>query len=172
MFTLVLDLDETLVHFTENENNGKFLVRPFAREFLLKLHTHFEIVVFTAALKDYADWILDRIDTGNVIRYRLYRDHTTFQNGVYLKDLSRLNRDLSKTIIVDNNPDNFQMHPENGIYIKSWYEDPNDQALKHLTNVLIKIAESGETDIRRALANLNRRLVASREIADRINGPN
>lgn len=161
--TLVLDLDETLVHFTENDNKGKFLVRPFAREFLVKLRDYFEIVVFTAALKDYADWILDRIDTGNSIRFRLYREHTTFQNGVYLKDLSRLNRDLSKTIIVDNNPDNFQMHPENGIYIKSWYEDPNDMALKHLTNVLIRIADSGEADIRKALATSNRRLIAGRE---------
>lgn len=162
-YTLVLDLDETLVHFTETENKGKFLVRPFAREFLLKLQAHYEIVVFTAALKDYADWILDRIDTGRSIRYRLYRDHTTFQNGVYLKDLSRLNRDLSKTIIVDNNPDNFQMHPENGIYIKSWYEDPNDLALKHLTGVLVRIAESQETDIRKALATHNRRLIGGRE---------
>jgi Dullard-like phosphatase family protein len=166
-YTLVLDLDETLVHFTENDNKGKFLVRPFAREFLLKLQDYFEIVVFTAALKDYADWILDRIDTCNSIRFRLYRDHTTFQNGVYLKDLSRLNRDLTKTIIVDNNPDNFQMHPENGIYIKSWYQDPNDLALKHLTNVLIRIAESNESDIRRALANHNRRLTGQREVPDR-----
>lgn len=167
--TLVLDLDETLVHFTENEHNGKFLVRPFAREFLLRLQNYYEIVVFTAALKDYADWILDRIDTASSIRYRLYRDHTTFQNGVYLKDLSRLNRDLSKTIIVDNNPDNFQMHPENGIYIKSWYEDPNDLALKHLTNVLIRIAESSESDIRRALAQFNRKMVTTKDGSERVN---
>lgn len=167
--TLVLDLDETLVHFTENENNGKFLVRPFAREFLLRLQNYYEIVVFTAALKDYADWILDRIDTAGSIRYRLYRDHTTFQNGVYLKDLSRLNRDLSKTIIVDNNPDNFQMHPENGIYIKSWYEDPNDLALKHLTNVLIRIAESSESDIRRALAQFNRKIATTKDSGERVN---
>lgn len=156
--TMVLDLDETLVHFTENENNGKFLVRPFAREFLIKLSQHFEVVVFTAALKDYADWILDRIDTAKSVKYRLYRDHTTFQNGTYLKDLSKLNRDLSAMIIVDNNPDNFQMHPENGIYIKSWYEDPNDTALKHLANLLIKVANSDEKDVRIALSNYNKKM--------------
>jgi Dullard-like phosphatase family protein len=156
--TLVLDLDETLVHFTENETNGKFLVRPFAREFLVKLSDYYELVVFTAALKDYADWILDRIDTNGNIKFRLYRDHTTFQNGVYLKDLSKLNRDLARTIIVDNNPDNFQMHPENGIYIKSWYEDPNDVALKHLANVLVKIASGSEKDVRVSLANFNRKI--------------
>ena len=156
--TLVLDLDETLVHFTENESNGKFLVRPFAREFLIRLSQFFELVVFTAALKDYADWILDRIDTSGHIKYRLYRDHTTLQNGVYLKDLSRLNRDLSRMIIVDNNPDNFQMQPQNGIYIKSWYEDPSDMALKHLASLLIKVAESGDKDVRIALGNCNRKM--------------
>jgi Dullard-like phosphatase family protein len=159
--TLVLDLDETLVHFAENESNGKFLVRPFAREFLVRMSRHFEIIVFTAALKDYADWILDRIDTARHIAFRLYREHTTFQNGIYLKDLSRLNRDLTSTIIVDNNADNFQMHPENGIYIKSWYEDPNDSALKHLANLLARIAESKEKDVRVALANFNRKMTAN-----------
>jgi Dullard-like phosphatase family protein len=160
-FTLVLDLDETLVHFTENQNNGKFLVRPFAREFLQKLSGHYEIIVFTAALKDYADWILDRIDPMENVKYRLYRNHTTFQNDIYLKDLSKLNRDLSKTIIVDNNPDNFQMHPENGICIKSWYEDPTDMALKYLASLLVKIANSKNSDIRITLADFKKDLVVS-----------
>ena len=159
--TLVLDLDETLVHFTENESNGKFLVRPFAREFLTKLDKYYELIIFTAALQDYADWILDRIDTQQCIKHRLYRDHTNFQNGVYLKDLSKINRDLSKTIIVDNNPDNFQMQPENGIYIKSWYEDPNDRALKKLAGLLIKIAENEQNDVRISLSDLNQKLMST-----------
>lgn len=65
--------------------------------------------MFTAAVKDYADWILDRIDPGRLIAYRLYRHHTQPQNGVYVKDLSRLGRDLARVIIVDNNAENFQL---------------------------------------------------------------
>lgn len=68
---------------------------------------YYEIVIFTAAVKDYADWILDRLDPEKIISHRLYRCSTTEQNGVFLKDLSKLGRDLAKTLIVDNNPVNF-----------------------------------------------------------------
>lgn len=43
---------------------------------------------------------------------------------------------MSKILIVDNNPDNFQYQPENGIYIKSWYNDPADRALVELAPLL------------------------------------
>ena len=72
---------------------------------------YYEIIVFTAAVKEYADWILDKIDPKWLISHRLYRKNTTIQNGVYLKDLNKLGRDLSKVIIIDNNPENFLLHP-------------------------------------------------------------
>lgn len=40
-----------------------------------------------------------------------------------------MGRDLNRTIIVDNITENFLLHPENGISIKSWYDDPFDDAL-------------------------------------------
>ena len=67
----------------------------------------YEIAVFTAGLKDYADWIINDLDKQGFISHRLYRDHTRLKNGVYIKDLSRLGRDLQKTIIIDNIEDNF-----------------------------------------------------------------
>ena len=51
-FTLVLDLDETLVHFQETEDSGQFLVRPFAQSFLAEMGKYFEVVIFTAALQE------------------------------------------------------------------------------------------------------------------------
>ena len=71
-FTLVLDLDETLIHYIEL-NEGYFLIRPGAREFLEAMSKIYEVVVFTAAMQDYADWVLDQLDTGNWITHRLYR---------------------------------------------------------------------------------------------------
>ncbi len=53
-----------------------------------------------------------------------------------MKDLTTLGRDIRKCIIVDNHAENFQCHPENGIFIKSWYGDPNDQALARLAPIL------------------------------------
>lgn len=156
--TLVLDLDETLVHFEENGDGGEFLVRPHASEFIGQMAKYFELVIFTAAVKDYADWILDRIDPSHHISFRLYRQHTQPQNGVYLKDLSRLGRDLSKTIIVDNNAENFSLQPENGIYIKTWHDDPGDNALSQLARLLTSVALQSPADVRIALQQLQERL--------------
>lgn len=52
--------------------------------------------------------------------YRLYRDATRYVDGKYVKDLSHLNRDLSKVIIMDSNPQSFSLQPENGIPLKPW----------------------------------------------------
>jgi CTD small phosphatase-like protein 2 len=105
-FTLVLDLDETLIHYID-VGEGQFLIRPGARDFLEKMCLEYEIVIFTAALQDYADWVLDQLDTGNWISHRLYRQHTRKESHVYVKDLSLLGRDLARTVIVDNVALNF-----------------------------------------------------------------
>lgn len=157
-YTLVLDLDETLVHFQETDAGGQFVVRPFAQEFLELMSGSFELVVFTAAVQEYADWILDRIDTKKLIKHRLYRHHTMCQDNVYIKDLSKLGRELSKTIIVDNNSENFKLQPENGIYIKSWYDNPQDKALRQLSKVLLKLADERPSDLRVALQSLQRKI--------------
>lgn len=89
----------------------------------------YEIVIFTAGMKDYADFILDRLDSGSWVSHRLYRESCDPLGSIFRKDLSKLGRDLSKTLIVDNSAENFQLQPDNGIYIKSWYDDPEDKAL-------------------------------------------
>ena len=62
----------------------------------------FEIVVFTASQKLYADKVLDLIDPKHRISYRLYREHCVVINKTYyLKNLKILGRDLTQTIIVD-----------------------------------------------------------------------
>ena len=58
IYTLVLDLDETLIHFEidedvpDDEEPGYYLIRPGALRFLSELSEYFEIVVFTAAMPD------------------------------------------------------------------------------------------------------------------------
>ena len=139
--TLVLDLDETLIHYAETESEAKLLLRPGVQQFLKDMSQIYEIVIFTAAMQDYADWVLDQLDSGKWISHRLYRQHLTIEKGVLIKDLSNLGRDLTKTIIVDNIAENFQKQPENGILIKSWFEDPNDDALIELGSLLKIIAK-------------------------------
>lgn len=52
VYTLVLDLDETLIHYDDEDDEGAFYVRPGAITFLQELSFFFEIVVFTAAMPD------------------------------------------------------------------------------------------------------------------------
>lgn len=68
---------------------------------------YYELVVFTAGLKDYADWILNDFDRQGYITHRLYRDNTKQKNGIYVKDLSKLGRDMAKILIIDNIEENF-----------------------------------------------------------------
>ena len=146
--TLVLDLDETLVHssfipFEENDiilevefdnvlYNIYVLVRPKALQFLINMSKYFEIVIFTASLSKYANPLLDIIDPKKVCSYRLYRDHCTLINGIFVKELKRLNRNIKDIIIVDNSPTSYAFNPQNGIPIKSWFDDKNDNELEKL----------------------------------------
>lgn len=109
-----MDLDETLIHYEENSDGGQFLLRPYVQRFLKKMAKYYELVIFTAAIKEYADWIIDRLDSEKLIKHRLYRRHTTQYNQMFIKDLRKLNRDMKKILIVDNNPENFCFQPDNG----------------------------------------------------------
>ena len=113
---------------------------------------YYEIIIFTAALQDYADFILDIIDPNKVISHRLYREHTVNHENSYVKDISRLGRDLNKMIIIDNMAENFKLQPENGIYILSWYGESDDRALFDLTPLLKEIVDKQFCDVRNALS--------------------
>ena len=146
-YTLILDLDETLIHFKGHPNDdssGILQFRPFLSEFLSALENYYELVVFTAATQDYADPIINAIEQkGTKFDYRLYRIHTIIINNDFVKDLSRLGRDLSRTIIVDNMEQNYKLQPENGITIRPfWGKDINDMALYDLITILIQIAKN------------------------------
>lgn len=84
-YTIVFDLDETLIHFKTENSKSKFLIRPHTYNILRNLHQHFEIIIFTAAQKEYADFILDLIDTNKVIAHRFYREHCVMAQNCHLK---------------------------------------------------------------------------------------
>lgn len=108
-YCLVLDLDETLVHYYESRGEGAVRVRPGVDKFLTEMSKLYEVCIFTAAMQDYADWVLEMIDKDKRISYRMYRQHASPTNMVFIKDLSRIGRPLNKTIIVDNVAENFSL---------------------------------------------------------------
>ena len=102
---------------------------------------YFEIVIFTASQSIYADRVLDSLDPNYYISHRLFREQCTFINGIFVKDLSKLGRDLKDVIIVDNSPPGYKLHPNNGIPITTWKDDFNDRMLGKLAILLKMLSE-------------------------------
>jgi Dullard-like phosphatase family protein len=154
-YSLILDLDETLIHFklnNEDDSEGVLQIRPGVISFLEEVGKYYELIVFTAATQDYGDLLIDAIEENNVyFEHRFYRQHTIIIGNDFVKDLNRIGRPLDKIIIVDNMPQNFRLQKENGINIKAfWGEDTNDTALKELGIILVKIAIDGG-DVRKGI---------------------
>ena len=158
-YSLVVDLDETLIYSFLLNGENTYLIRPHCFDFLNEISSFFEIIIFTAGTKDYADKILNQIDKNKVwIKYRLYREHLTFDNEEFsiFKDLSKLGRDLSKTIIIDNREENFVLQPNNGLLIKTWNGDFEDRELLDLKNILKGIYSYGQMiDVRNLVKWIN-----------------
>ena len=147
-YTLVLDLDETLVHYTSDNESAYIQIRPGTEDFLIELSDYYEIVIFTASLQKYADLVINSIDPNNVISYRLYRQHTISIGNSNVKDLAKLGRDLRHVIIVDNCLENFALQSRNGLKIIDFEGNEFDDELEYLKEDLIKLAKMNINDVR------------------------
>ena len=153
-YTLVLDLDETLVHYISDSDSAYIQIRPGAEEFIKDLSEYYEIVIFTAALKTYADLVIDGIDPDGAISDRLYRQHTVGVGNANIKDLDKLGRDIKHVIIIDNFLDNFSLQPKNGLNILDFEGNEYDDELNYLKNDLIKLVKLNPDDVRYYLKDI------------------
>ncbi|XP_042520444.1 CTD small phosphatase-like protein 2-A isoform X2 [Macadamia integrifolia] len=159
--TLVLDLDETLVHstleqcddadftfqvfFNMEEHTVYVRQRPYLQTFLERVAEMFEVFVFTASQSNYAEQLLNILDPeGKLISRRAYRESCIFSDGSYTKDLTVLGVDLAKVAIIDNSPQVFRLQVNNGIPIKSWFDDPSDRALISLLPFLETLVDADD----------------------------
>ncbi|KAG9350745.1 hypothetical protein JZ751_024634 [Albula glossodonta] len=157
--TLVLDLDETLVFsslnvienaehtfqicFQDHEYKVFMVLRPHVKEFLQSMSKLYEMFVYTSAKKEYADKILETLDPQKkLFRHRLYQEDCACVFGHYVKDLDLLERDLARTVVVDNAPHAFPYHLMNMIPIKSWAGDREDDELQRMIPYLEKLSET------------------------------
>ena len=194
MKTLVLDLDETLIHYRDNspdtqtedesflsvDNNNPndvsiskkqnvsrleesppkviteededvvFFIRPGLNSFLSQLSQYYELVLYTAATREYADYFLRQIDHKNLFKQNiLTREHCTFEGDYAIKDLRLLGRDLRKTIIIDNLKENFEKTtPDNGIHISNFEGCFDDTELPKYEKFLTRVALNEVDDVR------------------------
>lgn len=144
--SIILDLDETLIHCNENQNDdydvrvpvnfptGEVIeaginIRPYAKELLNELSKEFEVIVFTASHSCYANPVIDFLDPdGTYISRRLFRDNCVqIAEGFYVKDLRILkNRDLKNVLLVDNAAYSYALQLENGVPIIPFYMRKDD----------------------------------------------
>jgi len=147
--TLILDLDETLVHSTIQPVNHHQIVvevvidampctfyvikRPHVDMFLKKVAEWYDVIIFTASMRQYADPLIDQLDTKGLVKGRLFRESCLNKDGNFIKDLSLIKQDLASTIIIDNSPIAYSHDKENAIPIENWMGDnPRDEALLNL----------------------------------------
>lgn len=133
--TLIIDLDETLIHSMAKGgrmSTGHMVEvkiatgvplgpqvpilyyvheRPYCHEFLRKVCKWYNLIIFTASVQEYADPVIDWLERERAyFSGRYYRQHCTYRNGAYIKDLSHVEPDLSKVMILDNSPMSYIFH--------------------------------------------------------------
>ncbi|XP_017777248.1 PREDICTED: mitochondrial import inner membrane translocase subunit TIM50-A-like [Nicrophorus vespilloides] len=151
-YTLVMEFTDVLVHPEWTYSTGwRFKKRPGLDQFLELLCSRFELVVYTAEMGMTVFPIVEALDKNNLISYKLVRDATNFVDGHHVKDLDKLNRDLSKVIVVDWNPESAKFHGENLFKIGRWNGNDDDTTLLDLTSFLIAISEWEIEDVRSVL---------------------
>ena len=159
---VLLDLDETLIHgdfqeeylndidhpydkiikFTSLDEQEEVSVGIFIRngvqKFLEEISKIFDIGIFTASSKDYADAVINYLDPNNeFIKFRLYRNSCIKVNNISIKDLRIIGVDLKNIVLIDNNMYSFANQLGNGILINSFYYDKNDYDLFSVMSYLL-----------------------------------
>lgn len=148
----ILDLDETLIHsdlecnfichdYYLETDAGVIPInfRPHLEAFLNFCENHFEIIIYTASCKEYADPILDLIEKDKkYFKYRLYREDCISYYNFFFKDLSIFERNENDVFIIDNCLFSFSYYLSNGILITSYFNDSEDSDLLSITEFLEK----------------------------------
>ncbi|XP_001361525.3 CTD nuclear envelope phosphatase 1 [Drosophila pseudoobscura] len=185
--TLILDLDETLLHSCyidpeTKENVGGSQVpacavpdyqihltidgiepilfsvfkRPHVDEFLDHVAQWYDLAIYTASVESYAARVVDMLDAGRgILQRRFYRQHCRSNTSIVSKDLTLVNRDLSRTLIIDNTPNAYRDFPHNAIPIKSFIYDPSDTELLKLLPFLdaLRFTKDVRSILRRRVEN-------------------
>lgn len=154
VFTLVLDLNETLVYSDWKRDRGwRTFKRPGVDAFLEHLAQYYELVVYSDQLSFYVDPILERLDQKGCIRYRLSREATQYVHGKHYRDLSKLNRDPSHVIYLSAHASETCLQPENALTVKPWKLDTDDTTLLDLLPFFEYVARYRPADIRPVLSS-------------------
>lgn len=152
-YTLLLELNDLLIHPEWTYSTGwRFKKRPNVDHFLERVSQHYEIVVFTASNGFNVYPIVENLDKNQLIMYKLVKNATDYIDGHHVKNLERINRDLSKVIMVDCDERSVKIQRDNALVLPKWEGDDSDQQLVQLAEFLNVVATSEVEDVREVLA--------------------
>ncbi|KAF4950543.1 hypothetical protein FSARC_13154 [Fusarium sarcochroum] len=155
-YTLCLSLDDLLIHSEWTREHGwRIAKRPGVDYFIRYLSQYYELVLFTSLPYGTGEPIMRKLDPFRLILWPLYREATKFEDGEIVKDLSYLNRDLSKVIIIDSNAKHVRKQPENAIVLDPWKGDRNDKELVGLIPFLEYIHTMQYSDVRKVMKSFD-----------------
>ncbi|KAL3102421.1 hypothetical protein niasHT_025603 [Heterodera trifolii] len=154
--TVVIEMRNVLVCPKWEYKKGHFFVKRPALDYFLDMvgYPNFELVIYTSETMMQAAPVVQQLDPkGSRISNALFREctKTRFIDGTAMKDLFRLNRDLSKVIYIDWDPQAFQLNPENVLRVPKWEGNMDDTTLIDLAELLKTIHLSDIDDVRPTL---------------------
>eukprot|EP01053_Blabericola_migrator_P011854 Blabericola_migrator_1__11853@NODE_721_length_6735_cov_131_696611_g519_i0_p1_GENE_NODE_721_length_6735_cov_131_696611_g519_i0NODE_721_length_6735_cov_131_696611_g519_i0_p1_ORF_typecomplete_len727_score102_04NIF/PF03031_18/2_5e34_NODE_721_length_6735_cov_131_696611_g519_i0372217 len=171
--SLFIDLDETIAHTAlgnvphprtpdlvfqsvSDGSTANVYFRPWVDDFLRVVSQYYEIILYTASVKPYADLIVDELDVENRISHRLYREQCTQYGStdIYFKDINGTGRDLKDSVVIDNRLISFGLNVDNGIFVSSFLGQSDDAELLQLIPLLIALSK--QADVRISLAQTYR----------------
>ncbi|KAH7034634.1 HAD-like domain-containing protein [Microdochium trichocladiopsis] len=151
-YTLCISLEDMLLHSEWTREHGwRVAKRPGVDYFLRYLSQYYELVLFTTVPFQMGDPLVRKLDPFRFIVWPLFREATKYKNGEIVKDLSYLNRDLSKVIIIDSKASHVQNQPENAIILPPWKGEKGDKELVSLIPFLEYIHTMQYKDTREVL---------------------
>ncbi|XP_031241754.1 mitochondrial import inner membrane translocase subunit TIM50 isoform X3 [Mastomys coucha] len=171
-YTLVLELTGVLLHPEWSLATGwRFKKRPGIETLFQQLAPLYEIVIFTSETGMTAFPLIDSVDPHGFISYRLFRDATRYMEGHHVKvpcgdhgwgadalihhthfqDISCLNRDPARVVVVDCKKEAFRLQPFNGVALRPWDGNSDDRVLLDLSAFLKTIALNQVEDVRTVL---------------------
>uniref|UniRef100_A0A9L0RRR0 Mitochondrial import inner membrane translocase subunit TIM50 n=1 Tax=Equus caballus TaxID=9796 RepID=A0A9L0RRR0_HORSE len=151
-YTLVLELTGVLLHPEWSLATGwRFKKRPGIETLFQQLAPLYEIVIFTSETGMTAFPLIDSVDPHGFISYRLFRDATRYMDGHHVKDISCLNRDPARVVVVDCKKEAFRLQPYNGVALRPWDGNSDDRVLLDLSAFLKTIALNSVEDVRTVL---------------------
>lgn len=159
-YSIAIELDETLVHYCEEDDNYYAKVRFGSENFLKNISNLFEIIVVSTSGKEYSNIIIDNINKDDkcYVEHRLYTED--FKEGL---NLSNINRDLKKIVFVCHDANFLNVPKNNVILLKEFNGEEEDREIVKLNKELkllmkdIKILEDN-FDIRNEIPLIMKRI--------------